>query len=114
MRNKIISIITKKVTEFKKGLVEGLTKDDIIIKTGVNSIGQKENIFILNCDRFVDGYQSRLYVKDKQEALNTDGSINVDVLGEVVSVAVEKYFMFPRSFKKNYPEMYKFVEEALW
>ena len=105
---------SKKVTEFKKGLVEGLTKDDIIIKTGVNSIGQKENIFSLNCDRFGDGYQSRLYVKDKQEALNSDGSINVDVLGEVVSVAVEKYFMFPRSFKKNYPEMYKFVEGALW
>ena len=46
--------------------------------------------------------------------LNQDGSINIDVLGEVVSVAVEHYFMFPKATKKHFPDIYKMVEDALY
>lgn len=34
-----------------------------------------------------------------EEALNPDGSINTDVLGEVISIAVEHYFMTPGVIK---------------
>lgn len=104
----------KKVDALKKHLVQGLTKDDIIIKTGVNSSGQKAKVFLLQSDRFANEYQSRLYVDRIEEALLPDGSINTDVLGEVISVAVEKYYTFPKTLKKWFPEMYELVEETLY
>lgn len=94
--------------------MQGLTKDDIIIKTGVNSSGQKAKVFLLQSDRFANEYQSRLYVDRIEEALLPDGSINTDVLGEVISVAVEKYYTFPKTLKKWFPEMYELVEETLY
>lgn len=103
----------KKITEFKRKLVQGLTSDDIMVKTAINSLGQRKRVYLLNSDRFADTYQSRLYVENVRDALNPDGSINTDVMGEVVSVAVEKYIMSPKSLKKWYPDMYQFVEEAL-
>ena len=97
----------------KKNLVQGLTKDDIIIKTGMDSTGNTMKIFVLNSPRFIKEYQGRLYVESVKEALNSDGSINTDALGEVVSVAVEHYFMTPRATKKYFPDMYRIVEETL-
>lgn len=53
-------------------------------------IRHKEEIYLLKSNRFISEYQSRLYVDDVAEALNADGSINTDALGEFISVAVEK------------------------
>lgn len=103
----------KKVDDLKRNLVQGLSKDDIIIKTAINSAGQKGKVFLLDSDRFIDEYQSRLYVSHIEEALNEDGSINVDVMAEVISVATERYFRVPKALKKNFPEIYQFIEEAL-
>lgn len=103
----------EKVTAFKRKIVQGLTVNDIIVKKATNSLGQKKKVYLLKSDRFVNAYQSRLYVDDISDALNGDGSINTDVMGEFISVAVEKYIMSPKSLKKWYPEMYKFIEEAL-
>ena len=103
----------KEVDALKKNLVQGLTKDDIIIKTGMDSTGNTMKIFVLNSPRFIKEYQGRLYVESVKEALNSDGSINTDALGEVVSVAVEHYFMTPRATKKYFPDMYRIVEETL-
>lgn len=105
---------SKKVDALKKHLVQGLTKDDIIVKIGVNSSGQKAKIFLLQSNRFANEYQSRLYIDRIEEALLPDGSINTDVLGEVISVAVEKYYRFPKTLKKWFPEMYELVEETLY
>ena len=105
---------SEKVDALKKQMVQGLTKDDIIIKTGVNSSGQKAKVFLLRSDRFANEYQSRLYVDRIEEALLPDGSINTDVLGEFISVAVEKYYTFPKTLKKWFPEMYELVEETLY
>lgn len=76
-------------------------------------IRHKEEIYLLKSNRFISEYQSRLYVDDVAEALNADGSINTDALGEFISVAVEKNVMFSKTLKKRYPDMYKLVEEAL-
>ena len=45
----------------------------------------------MNGARFESEYQSRLYISDITEALNTDGTINVDVLGETISEPFRKY-----------------------
>ena len=98
----------------KNNLVQGLTKDDIIIKRGTDSVGNTTKVFILDSPNFIRDYQGRLYVNSMEEALNPDGSINTDVLGEVISIAVEHYFMTPGATKKNFPDMYKIVEETLY
>lgn len=103
---------TGKTEALKREAVKGLTIDDIIIKTGTDSMGVKKEVFLLNSDRFIDAYQSRLYVDDIFDAIDPEGGINIHVMGEFVSVAVEYYFMFPKSLKKWYPDMYKLVEEA--
>lgn len=102
-----------KVDDFKRKVTQGLTKDDIIIKTASDSAGNKKNIFLIKSDRFVKSYQSRLYVDNIAEALNSDGSINIYMLGEFVSVAVEYYFTYPETMKKHFKEMYDMVEEAI-
>ena len=104
----------KKVAALKNNLVQGLTKDDIIIKRGTDSVGNTTKVFILDSPNFIRDYQGRLYVNSMEEALNPDGSINTDVLGEVISIAVEHYFMTPGATKKNFPDMYKIVEETLY
>lgn len=103
-----------KVTALKNDLVQGLTKDDIIIKKGTDSVGNTIKVFILDSPKFIKDYQGRLYVDSIEEALNPGGSINTDTLGEVISIAVEHYFMTPRAMKKNFPDMYKIVEETLY
>lgn len=103
----------KKINALKSNLVHGLTEDDIIVKKGMDSAGNVTKVYMLNSPRFIDDYQGRLYVDSLKDALNADGSINIDTLGEVISVAVEHYFMTPNSTRKHFPEMYKIVEETL-
>lgn len=103
----------EKVRKFKEKILYGLSRDDILIKSASDSSGNRVNIFLLNSDKFIDGYQSRLYVDTMEEALLPDGSIDPDVLGEFISVSVERYFCFPKSMKKNFPEFYLFVDEVL-
>lgn len=103
----------EKVDELKQELVQGLTKDDIIIKNVQNSYGQSTKVFLLRDNRFIDIYQSRLYVDSIEEAVNTDGTINIDCLGEIISVAIEHYFTYPKTMKKHFREMYNLMEDTL-
>ncbi len=106
----------EEVDELKQKLVHGLTKDDIIIKKipdSAGNYGRLKKIFLLKGNRFIDIYQSRLYVDSIEEAVNTDGTINIDCLGEIISVAVEYYFTYPKTMKKHFREMYDLVEDAL-
>lgn len=104
----------EKVMQLKKELVQGLTRDDILIRTAIDSAGNKANIFTLKSDKFINEYQSRLYVDNLEDALNKDGSINIDVMGEVVSVAIEHYFSYPKTTEKHFREMYDFVKKELY
>ena len=79
----------------------------------MDSAGNVTKVYMLNSPRFIDDYQGRLYVDSLKDALNADGSINIDTLGEVISVAIEHYFMTPNSTRKHFPDMYKIVEETL-
>lgn len=105
---------TQKVDLLKKKFTQGLTKSDIIVRTAKDSDGNKKDIFLLNSDRFINSYQTRLYIDSISEAVNPNGTINTDAMGEFVSVAVEYYFMFPNSLQKWYPDMYDMVKEALF
>ena len=79
------------VAKYKEYLVDGLSYSDIMIKTYYNSIGEPINIYILTGNRFESEYQARLYVIKMSDALNIDGTINTDLLGESISEAFRKY-----------------------
>ena len=79
------------VAKYKEYLVDGLSYSDIMIKTYYNSIGEPINIYILTGNRFESEYQARLYVNKMSDALNIDGTINTDLLGESISEAFRKY-----------------------
>lgn len=81
------------VKKYKEFLVNGLSYNDIIIETYYDSIGNGVDIFLLNSNKFESEYQSRLYVSNIMEALNSDGTINADVLGETISEPFRKYMV---------------------
>ena len=81
------------VKKYKEFLVDGLSYNDIIIETYYDSVGNEFDIFLLNGARFESEYQSRLYVSNIMKALNSDGTINVDVLGEAISEPFRKYMI---------------------
>lgn len=97
-----------KIDILKKNAVKNLTKDDIMCEV-VDGI----KIYTLQGGNFVNRYQSRLYVDKTEDALNQDGTIKVERLGEFASVLVEYYFCNPKKMKTDFKDMYTFIEEAL-
>lgn len=82
---------TSDVKKYKEFLVDGLTYSDIIEKKYYNTVGNSVDIFLLKGKRFESEYQSRLYISNITEALNPDGTINVNVMGETISEPFRKY-----------------------
>lgn len=79
------------VRKYKEFLVEGLSWNDIMVKTYYDNTGNGIDIYLLKGTNFESEYQSRLYVLNPFEALNEDGTINVDTLGEAISEVFRKY-----------------------
>lgn len=79
------------VRKYKEFLVDGLSCSDIMVKTYYDNAGNDIDIYILKGMNFESEYQSRLYVSNPFDALNRDGTINVDTLGEVISEVFRKY-----------------------
>lgn len=79
------------VRGYKEYLVDGLTYSDIIKETYYDTSGNDFEIFLLKGSRFESEYQSRLYVVETSEAVNNDGTINIDLLAETISEAFRKY-----------------------
>ena len=79
------------VRKYKEFLVDGLSCNDIMVKTYYDNAGNDIDIYLLKGMNFESEYQSRLYVSNPFEALNRDGTINVDILGEAISEVFRKY-----------------------
>lgn len=84
---------SKKVKEYKESLVAGLGINDIMKVDYINNIGADVEIYVLRGKNFESEYQSRLYAPRPKDALNNDGSINTDLLGEVISEPFRKYMI---------------------
>ena len=97
----------------KKKYTEGLSKRDIVNRVYQTESGKDVNIYILKNDRFLDEYQGRLYITKNKREVNADGSINVDILDEFVSVMVPEYFLEPEKFRKEHEELYDFMRRYL-
>lgn len=79
------------VKTYKDYLVEGLGVSDIKQETYHDNIGNPVEVYLLKSDRLVSEYQGVLYVKDPAQALNSDGTIKIDCLGETISEPFRLY-----------------------
>ena len=48
-------------------------------------------VYLLKSDKLVSEYQGMLYIENVTQAINKDGTINVDRLGEVISEPFRLY-----------------------
>ena len=79
------------VDSYKKYLTDGLSSESIIAEIYNDNKGNEVPVYLLKGERFETEYQARLYVKEPYEALNSDGTINIDVLGKTISEPFRKY-----------------------
>lgn len=102
-----------KVNYVKSLCVKGLSAENIVAATAIDSFGTKAEIYIIKSDKLLNRYQGRLYITDIKEAVLDDGTINVECMKEFISVAVEKYFEDAEMVKKKNYDMYALVEGVL-
>ena len=103
----------ERVDSVRRQCVKGLSAQDIERGNARDTSGNGQEILCVKSNKLLSLYQGRLYVDDIQEALNPDGSINVDVMEEVVSVAVQEYFLRPNRMKAINMDMYNLVDEVM-
>jgi SPP1 gp7 family putative phage head morphogenesis protein len=100
---------SKDVQKYKEYLVDGLSYSDIKKQTYYDTSGNSYDIYVLNGSRFESEYQSRLYIADISQALNGDGTVNTNVMGEIISEPFKKYM----SGEKVSGEIRKLLEKVI-
>lgn len=103
----------KKVKKIKQKITQGLTIDDVMVKTAVAGNGRKKKIFVIDSPAMIDMYQGRIYADTKEDCVDVNGNIDIDKMDEVVSVAFQYYCDHPSVMKKRFPEMYQLVKESV-
>ena len=79
------------VKAYKEYLVEGLGIGDIRKEIYHDNVGNPVEVYLLKSDKLVSEYQGMLYVENLRDALNENGTINIDCLGEVISEPFRLY-----------------------
>lgn len=73
------------VKAYKEYLVEGLGKNDISPMVFYDNTGNEVSALVVRGKRFVSEYQGYLYFDDINDIIRSDGTINIDCLGEVIA-----------------------------
>lgn len=101
------------VDKLKRSLVSGLGISDIKRAKATDALGNVAEIYILNSDKFINGYQARIYADSVQDCLDRNGNIDIGKMDEFISVAFECYMSYNNSMKKHFPDMYDLVRKAV-
>lgn len=101
------------VDVLKRQYTKGLTIKNVISVNARDSSGNVKKIFILKNDKFISDYQGRLYIKNKEEAFNTNGDIRIEELEEFISEAFSYFDAFPSVMKKHHLELYNLIESGV-
>ncbi|MDE6975025.1 MAG: phage head morphogenesis protein [Lachnospiraceae bacterium] len=102
-----------KVDFVKRQCVKGLSKQDLVRVIAKDSSGNEEEIICVRSEKLISLYQGRVYVDDIPDALNPDGSINTDLMEEIISVAVQEYSLRPNRMKSKNRDLYNLVDEVM-
>ncbi len=97
----------------KRQCVKGLSKQDLVRVIAKDSSGNEEEIICVRSEKLISLYQGRVYVDDIPDALNPDGSINTDLMEEIISVAVQEYSLRPNRMKSKNRDLYNLVDEVM-
>ena len=76
---------------YKEYLVEGLGADDIKKEIYYDNMRNPIPVYLLKSDKLVSEYQGMLYIENIAQAINKDGTIKADRLGEVISEPFRLY-----------------------
>lgn len=101
------------VDKLKRSLVSGLGISDIKKVKATDALGNVAEIYVLNSDKFINGYQARIYADSVQDCLDRNGNIDIGKMDEFISVAFEYYMSYNNSMKKHFPDMYDLVRKAV-
>lgn len=70
-------------------------------------------IYIVKSDKFVSGYQGRVYVDTHNDAFYEKGNLKSGLLWEFCSGLFRFYFEAPDELKTKCPEMYELIKEII-
>lgn len=110
VENKLLN--SEKVMALKQRLLKVVPPNDIIqdiYYAGDDPIG----VFILKHPKFVSDYQGRLYVDDWSEIYDEEWNIKLELLQEFMAEPFREFIENSERLKKEFPEFYKLIEEAV-
>ena len=102
----------QRVRALKKQLTAGIEIADIRQITTTYA-DRKTKVYAIDSPKFIDIYQGRIYADSREDCLDAQGNIDIDKMGEFISVAYQYYMDNPKTMKKWFPEMYKLVKESI-
>ena len=106
-------IDSKELSEIKQKYVERLGLENIRIATGEDKNGNRKEVFVLESEKFLDYYQSRICADSIEECFDSEGNIDATKMYEFVSVALEKYSINPAEVQEKQPDLYEFIERMI-
>lgn len=103
----------QEVLEYKQRVFRDVTAADIYAQTWYRADGTPKDIFLVRCEGLLEEYQGRLYIEKEQEIFDENGSMDVDIVWDFLSVPISQYFTRPGYLKQKDPEMYEFIRRYL-
>lgn len=86
---------------------------DILKAVGVDANGNKKDIYVLNSDKFLDYYQSRIYADSIEDCLDSNGKVDISKMHEFVSQASEVYYSNSTELRDMQTELFELLERVL-
>lgn len=111
VENKLL--VSTKVEKIKEKFLMNVPLDSIVQEIYYDADGNPVEIFLLKSEKFVSDYQGRLYVTDWPEIYDENWNIRPELLQEFMSEPFREYIENPERMKKEFPEFYELIKEAV-
>lgn len=103
----------EKIDFIKQRCVSGLKINDLEFVKAYDSSGNEVNVFLLKSDKFITAYQGRMYIDSWEDAVNRDGTININSLQEFISEGFQEYFKNKGKLKSKNYELFALIDEVI-
>ena len=106
-------IDAKNVEMMKRKVLRDVPPEDIVKKVYFDASDNPVEIFLMKSSQFISEYQGRLYVDDWSEIYDAHWNVKSEILKEFISEPFREYISNPQKLRKEFPEMYKLIKEAV-
>ncbi len=111
VENKMVQ--PERAAAIRQSFLESVPPNDCVKEIYYDAQKNPIEIFLLKNDRFVSEYQGRLYVNDWSGIYDEDWKIKGELLQEFISEPFREYIQNPERLKKEFPEFYDLIKEAV-